>query len=269
MSTETAVSENDLRTMLRIINVPELGDDGCGLAWSTLEALEALIPCQWIAFNGIDVNHQWHYFQQGTGSGEREAHRDEKLDCDDAFWFHYPESPCSYPERSGDLRTVAMTTDFYSRHKHRQTPMYIDVIGPNGGDHEIMVCLPDGPGRQLRLIVWRGRNDPDFTERDRALLTLLRPHLHTAHIEVLRREVGIPELTKRQWELLGLVDAGLSNTQIARRLHVTENTVRKHLENIYRRLSVSSRTAALSKAFPERTLTGTNSPASTKASPPF
>jgi DNA-binding NarL/FixJ family response regulator len=38
--------------------------------------------------------------------------------------------------------------------------------------------------------------------------------------------------------------AGHTNTQIARRLGVTEGTVRKHLENIYGRLGVSSRTAA-------------------------
>ena len=121
-------------------------------------------------------------------------------------------------------------------------------------DHSMKVCLPDGPGRQLRLIVHRGRTDPEFTERERALLVLLRPHLHAAHVQVLRRGRGIPQLTNRQWELLRLVDAGLSNTQIARRLHVTEYTVRKHLENIYGRLQVSSRTAALARAFPERAL---------------
>ena len=75
-----------------------------------------------------------------------------------------------------------MTADFYTLHEHRQTPMYIDVMAPLGIDHEMMVCLPDGPGRQLRLLVWRGRTDPEFTERDRVLLTLLRPHLYAAHV---------------------------------------------------------------------------------------
>ena len=44
--------------------------------------------------------------------------------------------------------------------------------------------------------------------------------------------------------------AGHTNTQIARRLGVTEGTVRTHLENIYERLDVSSRTAAVTRAFP-------------------
>jgi hypothetical protein len=38
-----------------------------------------------------------------------------------------------------------------------------------------MLCLPGGPGRTMRLILFRGPG-PDFSERDRALLTLLRPH---------------------------------------------------------------------------------------------
>jgi Bacterial regulatory proteins, luxR family len=59
---------------------------------------------------------------------------------------------------------------------------------------------------------------------------------------------------RRPWELLQLVAAGHTNSQIARRLGVTEATVRKHLENIYARLHVSSRTAAVTRAFPDRVI---------------
>jgi DNA-binding NarL/FixJ family response regulator len=69
---------------------------------------------------------------------------------------------------------------------------------------------------------------------------------------VRQRQRGIPRLTPRQWQLLRLVDEGLGNRQIARQLNVTENTVRKHLENIFERLDVTSRTAALARAFPHR-----------------
>jgi DNA-binding CsgD family transcriptional regulator len=253
MTTPLAVSENDLQMMLMVINATDVDDAGHGLPWSTMEALESLIPGHWTAFNGIDVVNCRHYFGQGFGAGERETQGpDAPEDNDEAFWYHYPDSICSYPERTGDLRSVTKTTDFFTLREHRKTPMYVDVIEPGGSDHEMMACLPDGPGRQLRLIVWRGRTDPDFTERDRAVLTLLRPHLHAVHQQVLRHERGTPELTNRQWELLHLVEAGLSNTQIARRLHLAESTVRKHLENTFRRLDVSSRTAAVAAAFPDR-----------------
>jgi hypothetical protein len=59
------------------------------------------------------------------------------------------------------------------------------------------------------------RPGPDFSERDRALLTLLRPHLHQAYLDAESRRAGTPQLTGRQWELLRLVAAGHTNAQMA------------------------------------------------------
>jgi len=135
--------------------------------------------------------------------------------------------------------------------------MYTDHHGPLGCEHHLTVCLPSalpataGPGRHVQLSLIRGPG-PDFTERDRAVLTLLGPHLDRAYLEAERRRHPVPQLTPRQRDLLRLVAAGHTNTQIARRLGITEGTVRTHLENIYERLHVSSRTAAVTRAFPDR-----------------
>ena len=91
----------------------------------------------------------------------------------------------------------------------------------------------------------------DFSERERALLTLLRPHLHQAYLDAEQRRNATPQLTPRQWELLRLVAAGHTNARIARQLGVSEGTVRIHLQNIYGRLQVSNRTAAVTRAFPD------------------
>jgi DNA-binding NarL/FixJ family response regulator len=48
------------------------------------------------------------------------------------------------------------------------------------------------------------------------------------------------------------VAAGRTNTQIARHLGISEGTMRTHLENIYEKLRVCSRTAAVTRAFPDR-----------------
>ena len=47
-----------------------------------------------------------------------------------------------------------------------------------------------------------------------------------------------------------LVAAGRTNGQIARHLRISEGTVRTHLENIFQRLRVTSRAAAVVRAFP-------------------
>jgi DNA-binding NarL/FixJ family response regulator len=51
-------------------------------------------------------------------------------------------------------------------------------------------------------------------------------------------------LTRRELEILRLVAEGHSNAQLAKMLWVTEQTVKFHLSNIYRKLDVSNRTEA-------------------------
>jgi DNA-binding NarL/FixJ family response regulator len=51
-------------------------------------------------------------------------------------------------------------------------------------------------------------------------------------------------LTSRELEILQLVAAGATNSDVARKLWVTEQTVKFHLRNIYRKLDVANRTEA-------------------------
>jgi DNA-binding NarL/FixJ family response regulator len=53
-----------------------------------------------------------------------------------------------------------------------------------------------------------------------------------------------PGLTKREVEILQLVAEGYSNSQVAKMLWVTEQTVKFHLSNVYRKLDVANRTEA-------------------------
>ncbi len=53
------------------------------------------------------------------------------------------------------------------------------------------------------------------------------------------------ELTEREREVLALVAEGLSNKQVARRLEISEKTVKTHLTNIYHRIDVVSRVEAV------------------------
>jgi len=88
-----------------------------------------------------------------------------------------------------------------------------------------------------------------------ALATLMRAALneHMAHApaSILSGESDRIEtaaehstLTQREREILQLVAAGATNGDIARKLWVTEQTVKFHVSNIYRKLDVSNRTEA-------------------------
>ena len=65
-----------------------------------------------------------------------------------------------------------------------------------------------------------------------------------------RRENGLESagLTRRELEILKLVAEGNSNAQVAKTLWVTEQTVKFHLSNTYRKLGVSNRTEASRQA---------------------
>jgi DNA-binding NarL/FixJ family response regulator len=69
-------------------------------------------------------------------------------------------------------------------------------------------------------------------------------------------EGTLSELTAREREILSIVAEGKSNSEVARMLWVTEQTVKFHLSNIYRKLKVANRTEA-SRRIHQRRVTAT------------
>jgi DNA-binding NarL/FixJ family response regulator len=70
-----------------------------------------------------------------------------------------------------------------------------------------------------------------------------------------RQSRRLPGLTRREGEILELVAEGYSNGRVAKLLWVTDQTVKFHLSNIYRKLGVANRTEATHWALMHR-LTG-------------
>jgi DNA-binding CsgD family transcriptional regulator len=56
-------------------------------------------------------------------------------------------------------------------------------------------------------------------------------------------------LTKREFEVLLLVEKGLHNHEIAENLYISINTVKRHLDNLYAKFNVNSRTEMVAKAY--------------------
>jgi DNA-binding NarL/FixJ family response regulator len=72
----------------------------------------------------------------------------------------------------------------------------------------------------------------------------LDPSVARSLLGDLRQHAGTDGLTDREREVLELVRQGLPNKSIARRLHITERTVKAHVTHILQRLGVSDRTQA-------------------------
>ena len=65
-------------------------------------------------------------------------------------------------------------------------------------------------------------------------------------------------LTKREIEILTRIASGATNKQVADQTFISEKTVGRHLANIYAKLGVSSRTAAVTWAYANNVLRSTD-----------
>lgn len=237
------VRSADLHRLLAVVDAARSGEAQEGLPEGVLSFARELVDCDLVSFVEFDPVRQRDYLDQHVP--------DEETDYGSPlFWGLYWDcAHCCYPDRSGDLLSVTTVSDFYTPRQFHNIGMYTDYFGPLGIEADAVVCLSAPSGRNRRLVFFRGPG-PDFDSRDRMLLSLLRPHLNELYQELARRRQAVPELTSRQWELMHLLAAGRTNADIARELVVSISTVRKHLENIFARLGVTNRTAAIAKAFP-------------------
>ena len=92
------------------------------------------------------------------------------------------------------------------------------------------------------LGIWLGLKLTRPTET-----VVVREVLVTAPVDFVRdeRKVESLGLTPRELEMLELIAAGLSNKEIAERVHVSENTVKTHSSRVFSKLGARRRTQAV------------------------
>jgi DNA-binding CsgD family transcriptional regulator len=167
---------------------------------------------------------------------------------------HFPLTRHTRP--GGDGRPIRRS-DLQSTLSFRSSGMYADVAAKIGVDEVLALALKPG---SLHVCISLNRTGPDFTAAEVDLLSQLRPLLtrRVVRLAAIRPDQpaaaggdpwpGLAGLTPRQQQVLRLVASGLTDAAIGHRLGCSPRTVDKHLEHIYRRLGVSSRTAALAAA---------------------
>lgn len=188
-----------------------------------LETVATLVPCD-IVNAGLTDGHGriLEHLVLAPGPNGRSTvipspWPEAEYDEDDApmltGWLHWSRNPRLAEKCGGWLGTDDLTLGFL-----------------NGVDHVV----------QIGFV----RETSTFSEEELALFRMLFPVL-----ERLVRERPTPylppSLTVSERRVLHQVAAGRSNREIAGLLWVAESTVRKHLENAYRKLGVSNRMAAV------------------------
>jgi DNA-binding CsgD family transcriptional regulator len=203
-------------------------------------------------------------------ASERAAY--DQVDATSCLLMHdaaFPERPANATSHEWDLLGVCNPfTQFATRNRdpyfraHRLTDVAPGPFGVARADalervlpHGVQTRLPGASGSHWTLEL--ERSGSNYSDRELLLLDAIRPALlmYESHRVLMDAIAGLRDLhpaalpdgslSVRENEVLDLVAGGASNAQIAERLWISPATVKKHLENIYAKLEVGSRTAAL------------------------
>lgn len=222
-----------------------------------LSALAAAIPSDWVSINDI-----------GPAPDNVIAIVDPPLPASlhAAFGRYAHESPLVVHHRDRRDGRPTRLSDLVTTRQLHSLDVYKHVYSRIGLEFQIAFTLPHTPSRLLGVAL--SRRSRDFTDDERDLLSIARPHLiqayrnaviHTQALDQARgdgKPRGAPSaahlrgrgLTERQAEVLRLVAMGESDRDIAARLGISHRTVQKHLERCYRTLGVSGRAEAAGAA---------------------
>lgn len=207
-----------------------------------LAALRRLVPCDDVAFCEPDRRPErvlaWNVVPVWGGPEQERTP-----------WTHPVRGRHEPTGDFGAPRPDVVTSPLLRRSRVRA-----QWFRPQHVEHRLTIGLdPALPHTKVFLLSRTGGRD--FTERDCGVLDALRPYFGARYAlwEARHRPAseplaaGLRPLTAREREIVALLRAGLTNAEIAVRLSIAPGTVRRHLENVYGKLGVHTRTAALAK----------------------
>lgn len=167
---------------------------------------------------------------------------------EDYFQFRDPITPKLQVRRTPTLVTQVMPQDALMR-----TEFFNDFLSRDGLHYGVNLYAWDGDENIGDLRIWRSRRRDNFDAQTLELLRLIQPAFTTA----LRRcrdkaAIGASPLTGRSAEIADCIAQGMSDKEIAAKLRIEFSTVRTHVDKLFRRFSVTSRTQLVSRLFDRR-----------------
>jgi DNA-binding CsgD family transcriptional regulator len=234
-----ALAGSDIRAILDgAYDLLELTDPD-ELPGAMLAVIDRLVGSDLASYNEIDLVHSTA--KVATVGGPPPDRETTTL-----FAQHALENPLvTYQSASGDTSPRRLS-DFISAHEFHRRPIYNLIYRPLGVETQLAFGLEPARADVVGFALSRSR--ADFSERDVAVLATLRPLLTQIRASVGHRAADSEArmcLTARQREVMSLLSRGATNYQIGLALGISEKTVAKHLEHVFRQLDVTNRTAAV------------------------
>jgi len=222
----------DFKAALDLLGaISEAGTDKASFARLGVERLPALVASEFTTLSVCDL-----------ASGRREVFGlpggSLGTDARAAFDRHFRQHPLVRFHGYDGGRVTQRISDCLPFARFRGSALYNDYYRQIGIDHAMALPIYVRDGLLVSFVLNRSRRD--FSDRERALLDALRPHL----AKLYRRTAQLDRLSPRESEVLNWIACGKSDVQIGAILGVSARTVQKHLQNLYAKLGVENRTAA-------------------------
>jgi DNA-binding CsgD family transcriptional regulator len=157
------------------------------------------------------------------------------------FAAHLHEHPCYAPQAHLGVALPLKISDFMTRRELHRLGLYQEVYKHLHTEFQMVMSLKPSSTDMVALVLSSSRKD--YTERDRVVLALLQPAIQRAYA-TLRRRRQHTSLSTREAEVLAWVAEAKTNKEVALILGISSRTVQKHLESIFAKLGVETRTAA-------------------------
>ena len=220
---------------------------GAGFAREGVRALPGLVASELTTLSICDL-----------GTGHRSVVSDQpggaisKAEVE-TFDRHFHVHPLIRDHARSARAVTRRISDLVRASDFRRTPLYNDYYRRIRIDHA--VAMPIYVQKNTLVSFVFNRAGRDFSDRDCACLESIRPHL--ANLYRLSREIegpraawGVPaSLTEREREVLDWLSGGKTDRDIALILGISPRTVHKHLQRIYEKLGVETRTAAVMRVY--------------------
>ena len=164
-----------------------------------------------------------------------------EIDC---FNRYFKEHPLVRYHRTHPAGLTWRISDSLSGEAFRRTALFNEYYRRVGIDSVVAMPVVNVPGLLVSFVL--NRRARDFSDRDRSMLDVLRAPV--AELLRARRAMAanpaLESLTARERQVLDWVARGKTNADVAAILGISARTVQKHLENIFGKLGVETRTAA-------------------------
>ena len=151
------------------------------------------------------------------------------------------QHPCYAPQAELGISSPLKISDFITQRQFHHLGLYQEVYKHLEVEHQMILSVAPSPGDMVSLVL--SNSQKDFNERDRVVLALLQPVIHRAFQKMRQRKL-LASLSAREADVLSWVAEAKTNKEIALILGISSRTVQKHLESIFSKLGVETRTAA-------------------------